>query len=65
MHAAIVDQVGQQLALFKIMVPPFSAKHLVAVEKLLADIAPFPQRHAGYAGVMPHEASLQMPRHYY
>lgn len=39
-HRAIVEQVSAQLAMFRHANPPFSAKHLVAVEKLLYDLEP-------------------------
>lgn len=40
LHIAIVDQVSAQLAQFRMANPPFTAKHLIAVEKLLLDISP-------------------------
>lgn len=40
LHFIIVDQVCQQLTFFKMTTPPFTAKHLIAVEKLLIDLTP-------------------------
>ena len=49
LHLAIVDQVCQQLTFFKMTTPPFTAKHLVAVEKLLIDLTP-----ADFPSLAPH-----------
>jgi hypothetical protein len=40
LHQAIVEQVSTQLTLFRCSNPPFTAKHLIAVEKLIMDISP-------------------------